>query len=89
MSPRPSLPLEACPRPDRGAGVHEWLSSLDSRSPIGVEDKLRGNDENGCVLAFYEFVNIDTPVKSLQTCHSRERGSPEVIDFTGFPFSRE
>jgi len=30
---------EACPRPDRGAGVHKWLSSLDSR--------FRGNDEKG------------------------------------------
>jgi len=32
---------------------------------------------------------FDTPVKSLQTCHSRERGSLEVIDFPGFPRSRE
>ncbi len=31
---------------------------------------------------------IDGLVKSLQGCHSRERGSPEVIDFPGFPRSR-
>ena len=30
------------------AGVHKWLSSLDSR--------FRGNDENGCFLSFYEFI---------------------------------
>jgi len=34
-------------------------------------------------------LNIDGFVKSLQGCHSRERGSPEVIDFPGFPRSRE
>jgi len=32
------------------AGVQKWLIFLDSR--------LRGNDENGCLLTFYEFVNI-------------------------------
>ena len=30
---------------------------LDFRSPIGVEDKLRGNDESGLVT-FYEFVML-------------------------------
>jgi len=34
-------------------------------------------------------VNFDGLVKSLQGCHSRERGSPEVIDFPGFPRSLE
>ena len=29
---------------------------MDSRSPIGVEDKLRGSDG---FMTFYEFVNMD------------------------------
>jgi len=33
-------------------GIQKWLISLDSR--------VRGNDENGSFLTFYEFVNIDT-----------------------------
>ena len=33
--------------------------------------------------------NDDSLVKSLQVRHSRERGSPEVVDFPGFPRSRE
>ncbi len=41
---------EACPRPDRGAGVHKWLNFLDSR--------FRGNDKKGCFLTFYEFVKF-------------------------------
>jgi len=41
---------EACPRPDRGAGVHKWLSSLDSR--------FRGNDENVCFLTLYEIIKF-------------------------------
>jgi len=32
------------------AGVHKWLSFLDSR--------FRGNDENRYFLIFYEFVNV-------------------------------
>jgi len=32
---------------------------------------------------------FDGFVNSLQARHSRERGSPEVIDFPGFPLSRE
>jgi len=32
------------------AGVHKWLSFLDSR--------FRGNDENRCFLTFYEFIMI-------------------------------
>jgi len=35
------------------------------------------------------LLNIDGLVKSLQGRHSRESGSPEVIDFPGFPRSRE
>jgi len=38
---------------------------------------------------FYEAIIIDGPVKSLQGRHSRESGSPELIDFTGFPLSGE
>jgi len=34
-------------------------------------------------------IEIDGLVKSLQGRHSRERGSPEVVDFPGFPHSRE
>ena len=33
--------------------------------------------------------NFDVLVKSLQDRHPRESGSPEVIDFPGFPLSRE
>ena len=32
---------------------------------------------------------VDGFVKSLQGRHSREGGSPEVVDFLGFPPSRE
>jgi len=32
---------------------------------------------------------LDGLVKSLRGRHSRERGSPEVVDFPGFPLSRE
>jgi len=32
---------------------------------------------------------IDVIVKSLSNCHSCESRSPEVFEFTGFPFSRE
>ena len=35
------------------------------------------------------MIKIDELVKSLQGRHSRERGSPEVADFPGFPHSRE
>ena len=42
---------EACPRPDRGAGIQNWLILLDSR--------FSGNDDNGCFSTFYEFVKID------------------------------
>jgi len=37
----------------------------------------------------YSIFNIDGLVKSLQGRHSRESGSPELVDFTGFPLSRE
>jgi len=40
------------------AGAQNWLILLDSRSPIGVEDKLRGNDDNGYLPTFYEFVKF-------------------------------
>ena len=40
------------------AGVHKQLIFLDSCSPIGVEDKLHGNDNNGCFLTFYEFIKV-------------------------------
>jgi len=33
------------------AGVQKWLISLDSR--------VRGNDENGLFLTFYEFVKLE------------------------------
>jgi len=39
---------EACPRPDRGAGVHKWLIPLDSR--------VRGNDENGLVTFYMGII---------------------------------
>ena len=42
---------EACPRPDRGAGVHKHLIFLDSR--------FHGNDNNGCFLTFYETINFN------------------------------
>jgi hypothetical protein len=34
-------------------------------------------------------VNFDELVKSLKTGHSRESGSPELLDLPGFPLSRE
>jgi len=36
------------------AGVQKWLIFLDSR--------VRGNDENGSFLTFYEFVNIELEI---------------------------
>jgi hypothetical protein len=41
------------------------------------------------LLTFYDTIKIDGLVKSLQGRHSRESGSPELVDFTGFPLSRE
>jgi len=34
-------------------------------------------------------IKYDSLVKSLQARHSRESGNPELVDFTGFPLSRE
>jgi hypothetical protein len=34
-------------------------------------------------------VKFDALVKSRKSCHSRENGSPEVFEKTGFPLSRE
>ena len=37
-----------------------------------------------CVkMAFYEAVRFDGPVKSPKSRHSRENGSPEVVEKTG------
>jgi hypothetical protein len=35
------------------------------------------------------IIKFDGLVKSLQGRHSREGGSPEPVDFPGFPLSRE
>jgi len=40
-------------------------------------------------MAFYEAVKYDDIVKSQKSRHSRENGSPEVFEKTGFPLSRE
>jgi len=45
---------EACPRPDRGAGVHKQLNFLDSR--------FHGNDNSGFFLTFHEFINHKSPI---------------------------
>ena len=42
------------------------LIFLDSRSPIGVEDKLHGNDNNGCFLTFYEVTDLGGMIKYLR-----------------------
>ncbi len=55
------------------------------------------NDSTETILKRYEerlfrvkgSLKNDGLVKSLQGRHSREGGSPEVIDFPGFPLSRE
>jgi len=41
------------------------------------------------ILAHSRKIKDDGLVKSLQGRHSRERGSPEMADFPGFPRSRE
>ena len=57
---------KACPRPDRGAGVHKWLSSLDSH--------FRRNDENGRFLTFCEFVKIAFLIQDpVSVTHLHER----------------
>ena len=38
---------------------------------------------------FYESIKLDDLVKSPLSCHSREGGSPEMPEKTGFPPSRE
>ena len=43
------------------AGVQKWLISLDSR--------IRGNDENGEISTFYEFIKIMNP-KTIFKCGS-------------------
>ena len=40
-------------------------------------------------IILFSNPHIDGLVKSLQGRHSREGGSPEVVDFPGFPPSRE
>ena len=37
----------------------------------------------------YFSPKVDGLVKSLQVRHSRESGSPQVLEFPGFPLSRE
>ena len=39
-------------------GIQKWLISLDSR--------VRGNDENGSFLTFYEFVNIHSSIFNVR-----------------------
>ena len=43
-----------------------------------------------CVKGELDWINalikVDAPVKSLQ---ARESGSPQVVEFPGFPLSRE
>jgi hypothetical protein len=36
------------------------------------------------ISTFYEFIKVDGFVKSLQTCHSGESRSPELVENTGF-----
>jgi len=59
--------------------------------PVAPEDGtgVAPEDFTLFVLMKGESINIDKVVKSLQGRHSRERGSPEVADFPGFPRSRE
>ena len=47
------MPMQKIPKPvtPAKAGVHKQPNFLDSR--------VRGNDEKGSFLTFYEFVNID------------------------------
>ncbi len=40
--------------------MDKHLKRLDSRSPIGVEDKLHGNDKIVHISTFYETVLTDT-----------------------------
>ena len=35
------------------------------------------------------IINLDGLVKSQKSCRSRGGGSPELLDLTGFPLSRE
>jgi len=55
-------------------GIFHRATFLDSRSPIGVEDKFRGNDENGG-LFWTAFVKKGNLILELfQIC-------PKVINF--------
>ena len=33
---------------------------------ISLDSRFRGNDENGCFLTFYEFINFKAEDKALQ-----------------------
>jgi len=72
------------------AGVTEQsFSALGHAVADNIARLKRGKTVKEHRVTKNRQIKFDTPVKSLQTCHSRESGSPELFDFTGFPFSRE
>jgi len=54
------------PGPDPGSGIQNILESVDSRSPIGVGDKLRGNDPETRNPTFYECIKISNSCITMQ-----------------------
>jgi len=61
--------------------------------PASQTRYLRGNRSLNIHIKrpfmLFNIGKLDGLVKSRQGRHSRESGSPELDDFTGFPLSRE
>jgi len=75
--------------------THLFDSQITTENPLfQTKWSLLGNlwrEENTTsILKCHGYrLNFDEFVKSPQGCHSRDGGSPEVVDFPGFPPSRE
>jgi hypothetical protein len=54
-----------------------------------LDSRLRGNDNNRVISTFYECINTDELVKSLEIVMPDLIRHPERIEFTGFRLSPE
>jgi hypothetical protein len=66
--------------------IHTDLGLLDAWTPEKFTNQ-NTLEMNGTLL--YTGINLDAFVKSIRSRHSREGGSPEALEKTGFPPSRE
>jgi hypothetical protein len=66
-----------------------WYAERNGRRDSGPSAFLAGKREWREETKEFIIMNKDGLVKSQKSRRSREGGSPELIDFTGFPLSRE